>query len=63
MIPLCGNHGFSFCCLVYGYVVGWPTILFYYIELHIQEYISNKKNGPLVKTTIFIGLLQQPTNQ
>lgn len=26
---------------------GVPTILFYYIELHIQEYISNKKNGHL----------------
>ena len=31
------------------------TILFYYIELHIQEYISNKKNGTpiqLLKKTL-----------
>ncbi len=31
-------------------VVGWPTICFYYIELHNQEYISETETWPLVKT-------------
>ena len=31
--------------------VGWPTFLFYHIELHTQEYISDKKTWPLVRTT------------
>ena len=48
---------------IYGYVVGCPTIHFYHIELHIQEYISEMKNGTLVKTTLFIALSQPTTNQ
>ena len=39
------------------------TILFYYIELHIQEYISNKKNGTpiqLLKKTLHHYTNNQP---
>ena len=55
------NHRYFFlfglwlCC-------GCPTLWFYYIELHIQEYISESQNGTLWKNYYFhcIITVQQP---
>lgn len=42
MIPLCGNHGFSFCCLVYGYWLGVPSFSFLSYRTNISKNISQK---------------------
>lgn len=42
MIPLCGNHGFSFCCLVYGYVFLFTISFLSYRGEPIRMYIRNE---------------------
>lgn len=61
MIPLCGNHGFSWW--IYGYVVGVPTFHFYHIEVREKNVISEMKNGHLRELLISLVLSQPTTDQ
>ena len=38
-------------------LVGWPNFSFYHIEREQKNVISEIKNGPLEKTTPFIGAI------
>ena len=64
MIPLCGNHGFSFCCLVYGYVFLF-TISFLSYRSNISKNISQKwKREQTIQLLLPLHHHnQQPTNE